>query len=427
MILDEIINAQKNGAARGIVSICSANPWVLKAAMQRAAKNKTPLLIEATCNQVNQFGGYTGMTPADFATYVRNLGRKNGLMEELLLLGGDHLGPNVWQNETSGSAMKKSLDLVDAYVHAGFTKIHLDASMKLGGDAPGVLSTEVIARRTAEMAKTAEEVASNSGLLRYVIGSEVPVPGGSFTPNEADGLHITQSADVRQTIQITREAFRQAGLEKAWERVRAVVVQPGVEFGDDFILDYVPEKTRELIHLIETEANLVYEAHSSDYQERTALRNLVCDHFSILKVGPALTYALREAFFALSFMEDELYPIQSRSGLVAVLENVMLRDPIHWQKYYPGSLKEQAFKRKFSLSDRIRYYWTDGKVQASLVKLLNNMNRVRMPLSLVSQYAPWFFLEARSGEGQNAGEQLLLKRVDMVLDNYDFACGINSD
>lgn len=70
MFLDGIIAAQKRGEAKGITSICSSHSWVLKAAMQRKPRN---LLIEATCNQVNQFGGYTGMNPAKFADYVRGV------------------------------------------------------------------------------------------------------------------------------------------------------------------------------------------------------------------------------------------------------------------------------------------------------------------------------------------------------------------
>ncbi len=93
----------------------------------------------------------------------------------------------------------------------------------------------------------------------------------------------------------------------------ALVVQPGVEFGDEFVHEYQPEPARELVHLIESYPNLVYEAHSTDYQTRQGLRDLVQDHFAILKVGPALTFAFREAIFALVNMENELYYIHRRS------------------------------------------------------------------------------------------------------------------
>ena len=75
MYLDELVAMQKRGEARGIVSVCSAHPYVLKQTLKAFERP----LIEATCNQVNQFGGYTGMTPADFARNVRRIAEENEL------------------------------------------------------------------------------------------------------------------------------------------------------------------------------------------------------------------------------------------------------------------------------------------------------------------------------------------------------------
>ena len=432
MVLDEIIAAQKRGESRGITSICSANPWVLKTAMRQALKTGKNLLIESTCNQVNQFGGYTGMAPADFVAYVRGLARETGLGEEQILLGGDHLGPNVWQNEPAETAMQKSAQMVRAYIQAGYTKIHLDASMKLVDDDPAhPLEVELAAKRTVFLAHVAEETcaAQASTAPRYIIGTEVPIPGGATSSSRAgtgttpdSEVAVTSVQDVRRTIEITRRAFWHEGLDSAWERVAAVVVQPGLEFGDDFILDYQAEKAGDLSHFIEAVPGMVYEAHSTDYQAREALRNLVSNHFAILKVGPGLTFALREAIFALAMMEKELFPAGSRSNLTAVLENAMLRDPRHWQKYFPGTKREQAFKRKFSLSDRSRYYWPDEQVQAALAKLLANMGQAAMPYSLLSQYAPQFSERIRLGEIENRPEALLGSWVEAVLEDYEYAC-----
>ena len=132
MYLDKIVQAQKRGIAKGITSVCSAHPWVLKVILSSNNLNRTqaievattPVLIEATCNQVNQFGGYTGMTPRDFVAYVRGIAEENNFPFENIILGGDHLGPNVWQSETAESAMEKSKMLVRDYVQAGFLKIH---------------------------------------------------------------------------------------------------------------------------------------------------------------------------------------------------------------------------------------------------------------------------------------------------------------
>ena len=365
--LDGIVRLQKRGERRGIASICSAHPWVLKAALCGAA----PVLVEATCNQVNQFGGYTGMTPADFVHFVRGIAAENGLPPHLLILGGDHLGPSPWQDHPAEVAMSHAAGMVRAYLQAGFTKIHLDASMRLADDDPRrALEPELVARRTVTLAKAAEQTFEKGPdrrqELRYVIGSEVPIPGGATANDE--NTRVTTVEDARRTLEVMESAFVEAGLEAAWERVIALVVQPGVDFGDKFILDYDPEAAGDLARYSET-TPFIYEAHSTDYQERENLRNLVRDHFAILKVGPALTFAFRQAVFALALMEDELLPPDRRSRLVETLEAAMQREPAQWKKYYQGNERELALARKYSLSDRARYYWQDREVQAAYDKI----------------------------------------------------------
>ena len=432
--LDEMVRAQKRGESRGIVSICSAHPWVLKTAMFRAITGTTtsrartgagPLLIESTCNQVNQFGGYTGMTPAAFVAYVGGLAAENGFPLDRLILGGDHLGPGPWQNEPALSAMQKAADMLRGYVQAGYTKLHLDASMQLADDDPArPLDVELSARRTALLVRVAEEalaktLKSTQG-LRYVIGSEVPIPGGAMV--HEDSLRVTMVEDARHTLEITQAAFPAEGVDSAWERVIALVVQPGVEFGDDFVLDYNPAAARSLRHFAET-IPYVYEAHSTDYQTGAALRALVRDHFAILKVGPALTFAFREAVFALAMMENELIPPGRRSRLVENLGEAMLREPASWKGHYHGTPQEMAYARKYSLSDRIRYYWGVPQVKMALGRLLKNLRKDPLPLTLVSQFMPGQLEKIRSRQIGNTPEELILDQVGSVLDAYALACG----
>ncbi len=418
-ILDSILHAQKQGEARGLPSICSAHPWVLKAAMRSGAAH---LLIESTCNQVNQYGGYTGMTPATFAAYVQDLARENGYPPDRILLGGDHLGPNVWKDEPAASAMAKAEQLVRDYVAAGYSKIHLDCSMKLGDDPEGPLDVEVAAQRAARLARAAEEAATRIGRnqdLRYVIGTEVPVPGGATEHEE--GVAVTHPADARQTIEATRDAFRRLGLDEAWERVVALVVQPGVEFGDDFILAYDPAAAADLARFIEPYP-FVYEAHSTDYQTPEALAALMRDHFAILKVGPALTFAFREGVFALAMMEDELIPEDRRSRIIQVLDEVMVAHPRYWRTYYQGDAHTQALKRKYSFSDRIRYYWPQPPVQQALKALLSNLAQTPIPLGLISQFLPQQFEKIQRGLLPPAPEAMLLDKIQDVLRAYEDAC-----
>ncbi|MEJ5225558.1 MAG: class II D-tagatose-bisphosphate aldolase, non-catalytic subunit [Anaerolineales bacterium] len=417
MYLDDVVAAQKRGEVRGITSICSAHPWVLRTAMQtvEGAEPAEALLIEATCNQVNQYGGYTGMTPRDFAAYVRGMAHEAGFPFERILLGGDHLGPNVWQDEPAETAMRKAEELVCQYVQAGFTKIHLDCSMKLADDPPGALDVEVIAQRTARLARAAESAltpaSGRSGeALRYVIGTEVPIPGGATAHEE--GISVTRVDDAKQTIEVTRAAFLKEGLAEAWTRVAAVVVQPGVEFGDAFVLPYQPEVARALSQFIESQP-LVYEAHSTDYQTREALTALVRDQFAILKVGPALTFAFREAVFALAMIENEWVAQDARSNIIQVLDDVMVRHPAHWKKYYHGDAYEQAFKRKYSLSDRARYYWGQPEVQDAFQRLMTNLGEKPLPYALLSQFV---------GETDLTARQVLHQKVGRVLETYRAAC-----
>ncbi|MEW5871502.1 MAG: class II D-tagatose-bisphosphate aldolase, non-catalytic subunit [Chloroflexota bacterium] len=431
---DEIIRSHERvGVERpassplGIVSICSAHPWVLQAAMRQLAGLGTPLLVESTCNQVNQFGGYTGMTPEDFVRFVYNLAGQVGFPQELILLGGDHLGPFVWQDEPAERAMHKSLELVSAYVRAGYVKIHLDASMKLADDPPGALPVEVSARRAAELAGASEAAWAEKrqagqpaiAAPRYVIGTEVPVAGGAKAGGEA--VSVTSLPSLIETIEATRQAFCQAGLEAAWERVVAVVVQPGVEYGDDYVLNFQPEAACQLASFIETQPHLVYEAHSTDYQTPQALRALVENHFAILKVGPGLTFAFREAVFALAWMEAEW--LGNRAGvqlshLPEVLDTVMQADPKDWRKYYRGDEQALRFARKYSFSDRSRYYWPYPQVRDALETLFKNLERYPAPLALLSQFMPEQYAHLRAGKLSNQPREWVYDRVSGVLAGY---------
>jgi D-tagatose-1,6-bisphosphate aldolase subunit GatZ/KbaZ len=421
--LISVIKQQKQGIAKGIYSVCSANYLVLLASMKVARESGRPLLVEATCNQVNQFGGYTGMTPVQFREYVYRLAEEAGISKKQIILGGDHLGPYVWRNETSLSAMAKAKQLIKDYVEAGFTKIHLDASMSCADDTYGKsLDKEVEAERIAALCQIAEEAKRNIGShVYYVVGTEVPTPGGEV--ESQDKLSITTVEDVRETISEIQHAFVRYHLEDAWERVIALVVQPGVGFSSSSIFFYDREKTRDLSKFIESYKHLVYEAHSTDYQPRQKLKELVEDHFAILKVGPALTFAMREALFALSFIEDELIQRpDERSKLRERLEQEMLADPKHWEKYYQGSLFEQKLARKYSFSDRSRYYWSKPTLQAAISTLFKNLKKEPAPLTLVDQFLPNQAEKIKLGILSNDPILLVEDKILEVLEDYIYAC-----
>lgn len=423
--LQTLIAQHQHGSPCGITSICSAHPLVLEASLRHAQRRgSAQVLIEATCNQVNQDGGYTGMTPADFVRFVQGIADKAGFAHAQLLLGGDHLGPNPWTALPAGAAMAKAETMVVAYVDAGFSKLHLDCSMACAGDPEPLPEAEIV-RRAVQLARAAEAAHARNGgpAPVYVIGTEVPVPGGAT--EAIDGLAVTTPAAALATIDAHREAFLAAGLSDAWQRVIASVVQPGVEFDHHNVIDYAPEKARALSEAIRAVPGMVFEAHSTDYQTRENLSALVRDHFAILKVGPGLTFALREALWALDAIERDWVPQAARANLRAVTLAHLHAEPKHWQRYYHAQGAQLEVDLQYSLSDRIRYYWPAAQIEQARGQLFDNLRSNPPPLPLLSQYLPHAYAALRAGQCQNTPEALVMAHLYAVLDDYHHACTPN--
>jgi D-tagatose 6-phosphate 4-epimerase len=419
--LADLARSRAAGTPRGITSVCSAHPLVIEAALLQAKQGGGPVLIEATCNQVNQEGGYTGMTPADFRTYVLGIADAVGFPHDRITLGGDHLGPNPWKGLDPEEALRRAEVMVAAYVEAGFVKIHLDASMGCRGE-PQALSDAVIAGRAARLARAAEDAATRAGTTPpfYIIGTEVPVPGGALEVIEH--LEVTDPAAAQTTYEVHERAFTQMQLGEAFSRVLGLVVQPGVEFGHENVIVYDPAQARNLSVTLDQLPGLVFEAHSTDYQPGGSLKALVRDGFAILKVGPGLTFALREALYALEHIAAELCPAPAGQSLIETLEQVMLADPRHWQSYYPGSPQEQHTLRHYSYSDRVRYYWPVPEVQAAVDDLFRRLSTVRIPETLVSQFLPTLLARMTRGEIAPEPRVLVIEAVRDVLRTYEAAC-----
>ncbi len=427
--LKQIVAKQKKGEPVGIYSACSANEYVIEAALECAKRDNACVLIEATANQVDQNGGYTGMKPADFKAFVMNIADQVGVDKDRIFLGGDHLGPLTFASKNEAEAMADAKELVRCYVAAGFTKIHIDTSMKVASDDPNVrLSDEIIAQRGAELARVCEDtyqelLKTEPDAVRpvYIVGSEVPIPGGAQDPNA--GMQVTRVEDFKATVKAFEDAFAAKGLSNIWQDVIGVVVQPGVEEKDAGCTEYDRAKAAELMAAIKDYPNLVFEGHSTDYQTKYKLRELVEDGVGILKVGPGLTYAMREALFALAYMEDMILhgKDDEKSDFINVLEKAMMDDPKNWQKHYHGNADELWFKRKFSFSDRSRYYMPVESVKAAKDKLIANLRKYGISLAVLSQFMPIQYTKVRCNELENDPEALIKDRIKNTIDEYLYA------
>jgi len=416
--LKDLAALRRSGSPQGITSVCSAHQIVLRAALRHGKATGSTVLIEATCNQVNHRGGYTGMTPKDFAALVERVAKEEGCPADLIVLGGDHLGPNPWRDRPADEAMAEAEAMVAAYVEAGFRKIHLDASMGCKGE-PAALDDETTAHRAARLAAVAEKVAKERGgaLPLYVIGTEVPPPGGA--DHVLTSIEPTARSAAMRTIDVHRRIFAEKGLSAAFDRAIGLVVQPGVEFGNHNVILYDRSRAAELIRVLDEEPQFVFEAHSTDYQGVAPLSALVEDGFPILKVGPELTFVLREALYALDLIASDLVTDYGERPLFQAMEQLMLSEPGNWNRHYHGSRDEQRLLRHYSLSDRIRYYWNSPGAKAAVARLMSALSGKAVPAPLLRQHLPQ---AEQFADAPLDPEEVLLWRVTRSLETYHAAC-----
>lgn len=391
--LKKMVLERESGANSGVYSICSSNRFVIEAAIELSKKTGEKILLEATPNQVNQYGGYSGMTPKDFVEYVKNICKENNFDFEKIILGADHLGPFVWRNESEETAMRKAKNLAKKFAEEGFTKIHIDTTMKLGNEES--LSLDKIILRSIELIEEVERNSISKNII-YVLGSEVPLPGGDVDNSK---LHVTSKHDFIETVKKFKERLSEKNLPDIWQKIIAVVIQPGVEFYKDSIKEYNRNDAKNLMSSLSAFKGIVFEGHSTDYQKKEKLREMVEDGIAILKVGPALTFALTRALFDLERTEKDLQK-KDASNFFEILISEMKKNPKYWKDYYDEENLEYSVRN--SLLDRSRYYLDNPAVKKSVIKLLENLKEMNP-------------------------EKMIKERIINVLNDYQFAVNNNNE
>ncbi|WP_428258073.1 class II D-tagatose-bisphosphate aldolase, non-catalytic subunit [Gallibacter sp. Marseille-QA0791] len=422
----------KNELRYGVPSFCCANKIVLEAVLEQAKRFDSSILIEGTSNQVNQFGGYTGMTPRQFKEFVYDIADKVGFDSNRILIGGDHMGPLPWCDLKADEAMENAKALVRECVLAGFQKVHLDTSMLLADDSrERKLSNEIIAERGVELYKECEEAYNELCNQEeepvkpvFVIGSEVPVPGG--IRHDENEMNVTSVRDFEDTLSAYKKKFKEQNMEYAWSDIIAIVVQIGVEFGAEGIIKYDRVKSRSLCKALENHPNIAFEGHSTDFQSPVKLKQMVEDGVAIIKVGPALTMALREGLVSLDYIEKQLVDDASkRSNFIEILNRVMLENPKYWTKYYSDEESKQRMERIYSFSDRCRYYLTNPEVEKAIEKLFFNLDSIGIPLCLIHQYMPMQYKQIRDGKLKPNAKELVKSGIIRIVEDYNYATKCN--
>lgn len=407
-VLGQVIAESRAGQAVAIPSVCSAHPEVLAASLRLAERLDRAVVIEATSNQVNQDGGYTGMRPAEFIAFVRGLADGMGVARERVLFGGDHLGPQAWRKLPAEAAMAKAHVMVADYVAAGFTKVHLDCSEGCAGE-PAQLPDAVTVPRAAELARTAVGVRAD---LLFVVGTEVPPPGGA-RHDEGGDIPPTKASAARATLDAHIAAFDGIG------RIGGLVVQPGVEFSPMQVHHLPLSRDPGLKEAVAHHPGVVLEAHSTDYQRSAAFVRLAELGFAFQKVGPALTFAWREAIYALDWLSEAAG--WGASIVRPAMERVMVADPGYWQGHYHGA--DLEMQRHFGLADRIRYYWPRAEAQAAVAALRERLTGRALPDALLWQAFPQDVLDRAEAIGGDRVTALAHARVEAALAPYFLGAG----
>ncbi|MCF2870659.1 class II D-tagatose-bisphosphate aldolase, non-catalytic subunit [Octadecabacter sp. G9-8] len=402
-VLRDIITRNRAGERAAIVSVCSAQPDVLRASIAMAERLDRQIVVEATSNQVNQEGGYTGITPSEFIGYVHGLAETAGADRARITFGGDHLGPQAWRALDADAAMAKADVLVRDYVAAGFGKIHLDCSEGCAGD-PAQLGDDITAERSARLARMCCDAGDD---LLFVVGTEVPPPGGARMDEHGD-IPPTHPADARATLAAHDAAFGDmAGL------IGGLVVQPGVEFSPTAVHAMPLDRDPGLLDALRDHPQVCLEAHSTDYQDPAVFPRLADLGFAFQKVGPALTFAYREALYALDQLRDPACTLKS------TMESVMLANPSQWQGHYSGDGTALYQQRHFGLADRIRYYWPHKDAQAAVTDLLASFKDT-IPDDALNRVFNGPVLERAEALNGSQVQRLIDAQIEIALDPYFF-------
>ena len=409
--LRNIITRNQAGECIAIPSVCSAHPEVLSASMQLASNLNLPMVIEATSNQVNQFGGYTGMNAHKFVSFIDDLKSKHRIASNIIELGGDHLGPQVWKSQAVDVAMSKANDLVSEYIRAGIKKIHLDCSEGCANEPP-LVDSETAAERAADLAVSCLDAASTPEEVLFVIGTEVPPPGGARLGDDGQIIPTSPESAVK-TLEEHRTAFAKKGIADSWSQVAGLVLQPGIEFGPDEIFTMSKNTNCDFRGVISEYSGICLEAHSTDFQPPETFARLANMGFAFQKVGPALTFTLRRALYAIDQIVQTLNPLAV--SLPQVMEAAMRNNPKHWKSHYS---ENDYSKWHFSYADRIRYYWPLPSVQEAVDNLIFTFDTLKVPDHILEETFSLEVMERSHGLAESQGRSIVRSAVQGALLPY---------
>jgi D-tagatose-1,6-bisphosphate aldolase subunit GatZ/KbaZ len=105
-----------------------------------------------------------------------------------------------------------------------------------------------------------------------------------------------------------------------------------------------------------------------------------------------------------------------------VLDRVMLKDRRHGEHHYTGDAQAMHLLRRYSYSDRVRYYWNEPQVKQAVDTLMLNLRQTAIPETMLSAFLPEQYRAVRAGTLQPDAHSMIIHGIRQVLRAYAGAC-----
>lgn len=350
-----------------LLAVCPNSPAVIKAAFRAAKRNNAPIMFAATLNQVDNDGGYTGMTQKDFVRVMRVEAKRNNFTGPYIA-AIDHGGPwlkdiqtlEMWPYEKAMDAVKKSYE---AALLAGYELIHVDPTVDRFLPKGEIIKIEVVAARTIELITHIENFRKERGLPRiaYEVGTE-EVHGG-----------LADMSVFNKFLDLLKEGLEKNGCADAWPCF--VVGKVGTDLHTTF---FDPVVAKQLTSTVAKYGSFIKGHYTDDVEnpEEYPLSGM-----GAANVGPEFTVAEFNALEELEAVENKLYDegnVAMHSNMIAILKKLVI-DSGRWKKWVHGDESPDDFesitpdRQRWLMQTGARYIWQKPEAVAARQTLYSNL------------------------------------------------------
>lgn len=370
-LIERIIELREHASIHlTLLAVCPNSDAVLEAAVKAAARNNAPMLFAATLNQVDLDGGYTGWTPAQFVSRMRDYAAKYEIGDTNRLYpcldhGGQWLKDVHTRDkltfEQTTQAVKTS---ITAMLEAGYQLLHIDPT--IDRTISGTPSVETVVERSLALIAYAEHERLRLGLeaVDYEVGTE-EVHGG-----------LVDVANFEKFLSLLREGLSARNLDYAWPAF--VVAQVGTNLHTTIFDKGIANK----LYKIVAPYGALVKGHYTDWVENPEDYPL-CG-MGGANVGPEFTADEFDALMTLAARETDLCRAQPEIPSSRFLEALTqaVDNSNRWQKWLQADEKDKSLdelspeRRAWMLKTCARYSWTAPEVVAARQKLYANLQPI---------------------------------------------------